>query len=260
MGVKIPYRPQDAFSVFENTMVEMTWQEIQSEADQNAIVLLPIGTIESHGPHLDLSADFYLSTLFCRFLKQELNKLAINALISPPFYWGVSNDVAKYAGTFSIRPETMKEILIDIMASLRSWGFKRVFISNAHGDHIHIETIMKVIDEVNELPAFCAYALWDLNIEVNNNIQFPQMRQDRYQPDYHAGAIETAQMATFFPEKVRYNIVKNLTPQDSFHPFAYCGDPASYDLEYNIKEFTMVDVALDALKIEAVLKRDGKKE
>lgn len=255
---KIPYGVQANFSVFEETMVEMTWQEVQAGADKGAIVLLPIGVVEAHGPHLDLSADFYLSTLNCRFLKQELESKGIGALIAPPFYWGISKDVAQYAGTFSVRPETMKGLLTDILTSLRSWGFRRIFVQNAHGDPLHIEMIKSAIAEANNTPDFKVYFMWELGIEVENNVVFPQMREDRYNPDYHAGAIETAQMVAFFPEKVRSDVAKTLKPQDSFNPLAYCGDPASFDSEINIAEFTLADVTLDVLKIEAILERDGR--
>ena len=214
--------------------------------------------MEAHGPHLDLSADFYLSTLSCRFLKHELNELGIESLIAPPVYWGISQDVAKYAGTFSISPNTMKGLLTDILLSIKSWGFQNVFISNAHGDQLHIEVIRNAVKEACEAPNFSAYFLWDLDIAVKSDLQLPNMRTDRYEPDYHAGSIETAQMSTFFPEKVRHDIAVNLLPQDSFHPLAYCGDPASYELETNILEFTSVDSKLDALKIKEILSRDVK--
>lgn len=251
------YEPQTNFSLFKDTMVEMTWQEVQSGADRHAIVLLPVGIVEEHGPHLDLSADFYISTLGCRFLKQALQERGIEALIAPPFYWGISRDVAKYAGTFSVRPETMLGLLTDICTSLKSWGFRRVFIYNSHGDRCHVETIKKAIANSSEAPEFRAYFLEDMDIKVEEKVIFPGAREERYRPDYHAGAIETAQMAAFFPEKVRRDVAKALKPQSCFDPLGYCGDPASYDLEINIKEFTAADVALDALKIKAVLQRDG---
>jgi creatinine amidohydrolase len=118
--------------------------------------------------------------------------------------------------------------------------------------------IKKAIAEANVHPDFRVYFMWELGIEVEHNITFPKMREERYQPDYHAGAIETAQMFTFFPEKVRCDVAKTLEPSNSFHPLAYCGDPANYVQEYNIAEFTYSDVALDVLKIEAILKRDGR--
>lgn len=256
-GRKLSYGEQRHFSVFEDTMVEMTWQEVQAGADHGAIVLLPIGIVEGHGPHLDLSADFYLSTLNCRFLKQELEAKGIEALIAPPFYWGISRDVAKYAGTFSVRPETMKGLLADIFSSLKSWGFRRIFVQNAHGDPLHIEIVKSAIADANEAPDFRVYFMWELGIEMENGVEFPPMRENRYEPDYHAGAVETAQMAAFFPEKVRVDVAKALKPQNGFHPLAYCGDPASFGLEFNMAEFANADAALDALKIAAILKRDG---
>jgi creatinine amidohydrolase len=152
----------------------------------------------------------------------------------------------------------MQGLLTDIFESLKSWGFKRVFVQNAHGDPTHIEMIKSAIAQANEAPDFKVYFMWELDIEITHDITFPQMREDRYEPDYHAGAIETAQMAAFFPEKVRGGVAKALKPQNNFHPLAYCGDPASYDLEFNMAEFTKADVKLDALKIEAILLRDGK--
>jgi len=238
-------------------MVEMTWQEIQAGANQNAVVLLPIGMIEAHGPHMDLSPDFYLGALICRFLKQELQERSIEALITPPVYWGISPDIAQYAGTFSVRPETMKGLLIDILASIKSWGFRKVFITNCHGDQLHLQTINEVIEESNKASDFMVYAMWNLDVKIDTVADFPPMREDRYQPDYHAGAIETAQVAAFFPEKVRCDIAKSLLPQGNFHPLAYCGDPASYHLEYNFAEYVAEDMRVDALKIEAILKRDG---
>jgi creatinine amidohydrolase len=257
-GRKLPYGAQTGFSVFEDSMVEMTWQEVQESADRGAIVLLPVGIVEGHGPHLDLSADFYLSTLNCRFLKQELEEKGIEALIAPPFYWGISQDVKRYAGTFSVRPETMKGLLTDIFASLKSWGFKRVFVQNAHGDPTHIDMIKSAIAQANDAPDFRVYFMWELDVDVAHDIVFPQMREERYEPDYHAGAIETAQMAAFFPEKVRAGVARALKPQNTFHPLAYCGDPASFELEHHMSDFSRADAMLDAIKIEAVLVRDGK--
>ena len=253
---KIPYGVQTNFSVFHETMVEMTWREIAAAAQRGAAVLLPAGIVEAHGPHLDLSADFYLSTLNCRYLRQELAEKGIEALIAPPMYFGVSRDVAGYAGTFSVRPETMKALLLDMLHSLQSWGFTRAFVQNAHGDPTHIDMIREAIKEANGQPGFKAYFMWELDVDVEHNIAFPPMREERYQPDYHAGAIETGQMAAFFPEKVRAEAARAQAPSDSFHPLAYCGDPASFEKEINMAEYMRADVQLDVLKMEAILERD----
>ena len=46
--------------MFQNTMVNMKWTDIQNCVDENALVLLPLGVIEEHGPHLCLGTDIYI--------------------------------------------------------------------------------------------------------------------------------------------------------------------------------------------------------
>lgn len=97
--------------------------------------------------------------------------------------------------------------------------------------------------------------MWDLEVEVEHNYKFPEEREGRYQSDYHAGAIEIVQMAAFFSEKVKTDIAEKLQPQNSFHPNAYVGDPASYKLDIeSVVEFIKSDAAVDVLKIEALKK------
>lgn len=247
---------QTDLSIFTDTMVEMTWAQVKEAAERGDIILLPIGIIEAHGPHMDLSPDVYLGYLFCKHLRQILQNKNISALIAPPFYWGISHDVKKYPGTFSVRPETMKALLTDIFISLNSWGFKNVFIVNAHGDPTHIEMIGSSMAEVQHSLGIKIYNLANLDVALENPPIFPPVREGRFEPDYHAGANETAVMAAFYPQKVNTEMAKGLTPQASFDPYAYCGDPASFPLEKTLMEYYRADLATDALKIQAVLENN----
>ena len=244
-------------SIFTDTMVEMTWQEVENEAKKNSLVLLPIGIIEEHGPHMDLSPDVYCAYLFCKLLKRKLNSKNLKSIIAPPFYWGVGKDTHKFPGTFSVRPETMKSLLVDIYTSLDSWGFKNIFIVNSHGDRTHIDMIESSIEEVKKFLSIKVYSLGSLNMEVENPPLFPQQREDRFQPDYHAGAIETACMYAFYPQKVNVAVAKELKPQNNFEPLGYCGDPANFSMEKSIFEFWEADLEMDSQKIEAVIKKKG---
>jgi creatinine amidohydrolase len=49
--------------VFKDTMVEMKWTDVQNYTDQGALVLLPLGVLEEHGPHLCLGTDIYTAQL-----------------------------------------------------------------------------------------------------------------------------------------------------------------------------------------------------
>jgi creatinine amidohydrolase len=236
-----------------DTMVEMNWIEVKEAARIGAVVLLPIGIIEEHGPHMDLSPDVYMAYLFSRLLKLKLEIKNIHSIIAPPYYWGISEDVKNYPGTFSVRPETFKAILFDIFSLLSDWGFSKVFIINAHGDKTHIETIRSSIKEANIKLDMQTYLLSDLNFPIENPPVFPKQRESKFEPDYHAGANETAAVWTFYPEKVNIEIAKGLKPQNWFDPLGYCGDPASFDLEKNIVLIFEADAELDSLRIKTIL-------
>ncbi len=159
---------QSDLSIFTDTMVEMTWIEVKQSAADGAIILFPVGIIEAHGPHMDLSPDVYLAYLFCKYLKQTLAEKNIQSIIAPPYYWGISADLKKYPGTFSVRPETFKAMLVDIFTSLDSFGFKNVFICNSHGDPTHIKTIASSICEIQQDLDIKVYNLADLDILIDN--------------------------------------------------------------------------------------------
>ena len=125
------------YSVFDETMVEMPWPEIEAAASRGANVLLPIGIIEEHGPHLGLAVDTYAACLVAMKVRRILFEQNIETIIAPPQYWGISRATAVFGGTFSIRPETMQSLIVDIMMNLSRWGFKRVFTINWHADMEH---------------------------------------------------------------------------------------------------------------------------
>ncbi len=76
------------YSVFDGTMVDMTYVEIERAAEEKTVILLPTGVIEEHGPHLPLGVDVYGSYLIAKVTRAELNRKGIRSLIAPPFYWG----------------------------------------------------------------------------------------------------------------------------------------------------------------------------
>lgn len=251
---ELKFGKQSDLSIFTETMVEMTWEEVKVAAERGDSILFPIAVVEAHGPHMDLSPDIYIAYLFSRFLKKNLSEKGINTIIAPPYYWGINSATEKYPGSFTVRPETFKAILFDIFSSFKQWGFSKVFIVNSHGDSIHTEVIEQAIQEIEQNINIQVYNMANLNIQVNNKPVFPVMREGRFEPDIHAGAIETAIMWAFYPQKVNKTIALKLEPQNGFDPLAYCGDPATFNIEKNVIEYFEADVELDSLKIEAVLK------
>lgn len=221
---------RQGYSIFRETMADLTWPAVKKSAEAGALVLLPVGVIEEHGPHIGLGTDTYLAYNKCLMYKRELEARGVPVVIAPPVYWGVMQltQSGAYPGSFTVRPETMKALLIDIYADLHNWGFRRIFAINHHGDRIHRRVFAEAMAEAKK-----AYGLEFYNDRFDEDkAHAPEMARylasGLFEPDYHAGATETNEMAGYFPGLVDLALAKTLKPQSGFHPLGYVGDPANY--------------------------------
>jgi creatinine amidohydrolase len=251
-------RTRDAgYSIFHETMVDMTWPEVEKAAKDGAVVLMTTAVIEEHGPHMSCGTDTYLGYFLCKLTRRELESRGVKAVIAPPFFWGVNSATHVFPGTFAIRPETVKALLGDIFASLKSMGFRHVFNINAHGDGQHRKAVIEAIleaqkqtgldirylasaDDVRQAGLTGEPPSWVLlhQMPTSGGSKTPYL-------DIHAGAGETGIVAAFFPGLVNVPLAKTLastrlTPQQvgewrrdarKVTPLGYVGDPAKYKVE-----------------------------
>lgn len=207
-------------NLFEHTMVEMTWQEIDKMAKEDALVILPLGVIEEHGYHLPLGTDIYLAVSQAWNIKDEMEKAGEPCIIAPPYYWGTMEVVTKnFPGSFTARPETIRLMLLDIWESLERSGFRRVLTTNAHGDRLHQRAIWDTLKEYNADSTHELNVRWltfeddasadGLNGKEDYILAVPPYDFEKMvhglehmtdQFDIHAGAFETACMREAFPE------------------------------------------------------------
>src|SRR5476649_2879198 len=84
------------YSIFHDTMADMTYPEIAEAAASGAAALWGLGVIEQHGPHLPLAY------AVLRRVKALLADRGIASLIVPPFFWGVNHVTGRFPGSFEI--------------------------------------------------------------------------------------------------------------------------------------------------------------
>jgi creatinine amidohydrolase len=210
-------------SMFQDTMVNMNWTEIQTYAGSHALVLLPLGVIEEHGPHLCLGTDIYTAHIHSVFIKEKLEAKGFKVVIAPPFYWGICQSTGGFLGSFRIRKETAKALLFDILASLAEFGFKNVFGINAHGDIEHSVALIETFKEASEKLMMNACYPFSQSIMHHYGLkgdeayicpvkpQTIKVSKSAY-PDVHAGDIETATIQKFYPHLTEIQRVQSLPP------------------------------------------------
>ncbi len=78
----------EGYSVFDQTMADMTYVEIEEAAREKAVVFLPVGVIEEHGPHLPLAVDVYGSYIIAKRTRAELASQRDSVTHCPAFLLG----------------------------------------------------------------------------------------------------------------------------------------------------------------------------
>jgi creatinine amidohydrolase len=109
---------------------DLTWTEVELALTRGMTgIVVPLGAVEQHGPHLPLSSDADRSIALALRVAQKLG----DALVAPAVRVGCSEFHMGYAGTVSIRPETLEAICHDYAVSLARHGFEDILFLSAHG-------------------------------------------------------------------------------------------------------------------------------
>ena len=126
-------------------MEEMTWPDIKAAIERGfTTAVVGVGSTEQHGPHLPTMTDARIGEEVAHLVALKLG----DALQARTVDVGVSEHHLAFAGTLSLRPETLKMILRDYVDSLVRSGFKRIVFVPTHGGNF--ATVEQVIVEARE--------------------------------------------------------------------------------------------------------------
>jgi creatinine amidohydrolase len=214
-------RTQTGFSVFADTMADMTYPELEQAVSQGAVVLWALGVIEQHGPHLPLATDVYVPSATLVEARRLLAERKIPSVIAPPFYWGVNVASASFPGSFEVRPEVMIELMKDVFAGFKKDGFRQAFCLSGHGEALHNQTILagvkascaaSAIDGCILVAPAMAKRLGFAADDPHVALLAPEPDEPHEFLDIHAGAWETSVIWGLVPDAVRSQIVPTLAP------------------------------------------------
>jgi creatinine amidohydrolase len=183
----------------------LTWKEAQEAIGRGAVMILPVGSTEAHGPHLPLATDVIISEEMSRRAARKLQEQGIAAFVLPPIAYSVTDFSSDFAGTISIRKETATALIRDICVSLYQQGARLVAIANSHLEPEHVASINDAIEQVKR--------------ETGRAVAFPDKRRRRWaatltaefrRGDCHAGSYETSLVMAARPELVREDVRREL--------------------------------------------------
>jgi len=114
---------------------ELRWPQIKDAAEAGAVLVLPIGQTEEHGPHLPINTDTLIALRICEEAVRKCSE-DLPAYVLDPICYGYSQKaLAKWPGTFVLPQQTVIDTLKHILVSLADMGFRKMVLVSIHGNH-----------------------------------------------------------------------------------------------------------------------------
>ena len=213
-------------------LAAMTWEEARDAGGPRSAAILPAGAIEAHGPHLPLETDVIIAQAMARAGAARLAARGLRVVLLPPLTYTAASFAQGFAGTISLRPETVTATVMDIAASLGRQRFGVLVIANAHLDPGHLASLEAAAHAIRH----------DLGLAV----AFPNLAAKPWAPRLgdefrsgacHAGRFETSIVMAERPELVRDATRTALEPnpaslsraiRDGKRSFEEAGGPRAY--------------------------------
>lgn len=130
---------------FENK----TMDQISEGSKKNTLILLPVGILEEHGPHLPVNTDNVIANDISYLIAERLNP-RIQTWVLPTIWAGYhGKHLAQLPGSIKVKQETLFNYIYDICESLCLGGFKKIAIINGHGQNPAVLEIVcrKIADD-----------------------------------------------------------------------------------------------------------------
>jgi creatinine amidohydrolase len=135
---------------------ELTWHDVNEAARANKVILLPIGCIEQHGPHLPLDVD----NLIVEHLAEESARRRPDLLlVAPAIHYGFNVHNQGYPGCLNANIESILAYLYDVAHSMTVSGFRKVVLVNGHGSNADV-CRLAARKVVNATDSHCAAVSW----------------------------------------------------------------------------------------------------
>ena len=118
-------------------LAEMTYEQVEKACAGRAVAIVPVGSVEPHGPHLPLDTDTTISETCAARAVKVLAEDGITAVIAPSVPYGVTDYASGFAGAIGVPAEALTAMLRGIAEKLLACGFQHVCFVNNHLEPAH---------------------------------------------------------------------------------------------------------------------------
>ena len=217
----------------------LTAADLRAKAAAGAIVVLPVASMEQHGPHLPVGVDTILTEAVCQAAAEVVAGDAA-VVVAPTLWCGMAEHHMAFGGTFTFDIPTYRSVLHSLLASIGRHGFKRVLIVNGHGGNIAA------------LAAFLPDIAREIGLELRVTTYFEQAKTalgevlEDQEGVHHACEAETSMMLVAAPDSVRRERLS-----EAYGPAHSSAPPAGVARYRSFRDITPSGVIGDARRASA---------
>ena len=175
---------------------EMPWTEVGYALERTPRLILPVGALEQHGPHLPLGSNIVIAQRVAREVSQKLGILR-----APAFSYGVTMGGGPYPGRSGLRRKTFHRAVNELVGQWEDHGVSDFVIITAHRFEPHMEALLMTPTGPSTKSVYDLYQI-DVSDVIDTD---PEVE--------HAGELETSLMLHLAPDLVRLDRAVDFLPE-----------------------------------------------
>ncbi len=183
---------------------ELSWIDVAAHLARNPRLLIPVGALEQHGPHLPLGTNVLIARQVALDLSREFEVLR-----APTVHFGVNVRTDRaFAGTASLTQKTLHRSLNELLDAWEDHGVREFILITAHRHEPHMDALATLITRRARVRVI---QIWD--VDVSDLLE-------RQEAVFHAGEAETSVMLYLYPELVRMDRARDFDlPREEFRRY-----------------------------------------
>jgi creatinine amidohydrolase len=191
-------------------LASMTWREAEAAFRENPVIIIPMGSIEQHGPHVPMGDYRYAGLVASRIAEQS------RSIVAPTIPWGYSEFFRPFPGTLSLRSETLTLLLEDLCDGFTRFGLDHLLFLCCHNGNMPIiEQVGRRLRETHGLRT-AAIEPWSWFTPGFKR----EVYGDEKAPTGHGTDPMGSLALAVFPEEVRLDL-RETAPSPSFGGLAF---------------------------------------
>jgi creatinine amidohydrolase len=217
--------------------MRLTFAELNARAAADALVIVPVASLEQHGPHLATGVDIVCASAVAQRVARRLHDTGRAVVVTPCVWTGLAEHHVPFGGTVTLDYAAFAAVLKGVVRSAMRAGFRRVMLLNGHGGNAEAVAVVGGECQAEFGIAVAAGTYWHLAGDAFAPIL------DRQSTVLHACEAETSMMMALMPEALRPDRLAEAHGPHSTRPE---GQPAAMIRRRSFRDITPSGVIGDA--------------